>query len=176
MLVSCQCMHARLFSCLYVSWIHYPCLFDLSYPSPSFCSPNLCTPAFPPLHNIVIIVLTIIVTIIFKKFRNISKEKSTKCRDGCMDIWRHWLTKYTNKKSTFHNIATFHTAIPTQVAVDIDIVPWPPIICYSCRDGCVKCSNVVENALLVCILCQPVHTPPSIHPSLHLVLRHFFLK
>ena len=29
-----------------------------------------------------------------------------------------------------------------------------------------KCSNVVECALLVCVLCQPV--PPSIHPSLHL--------
>ena len=27
--------------------------------------------------------------------------------------WRHWLTKYTNKESTFHNIATFHTTIPT---------------------------------------------------------------
>ena len=25
----------------------------------------------------------------------------------------HWLTKYTNKKSTFLNIATFHTTIPT---------------------------------------------------------------
>ena len=37
----------------------------------------------------------------------------------------------------------------------------------------VKCSkfhieiNVVECALLVCVLCQPV--PPSIHPSLHLI-------
>ena len=25
--------------------------------------------------------------------------------------WRHWLTKYTDKESTFHNIATFHTTI-----------------------------------------------------------------
>ena len=24
------------------------------------------------------------------------------------------------------------------------------------RDGCVKCSNVVNCALLVCVLCQPV--------------------
>ena len=31
----------------------------------------------------------------------------------------------------------------------------------------VKCSNVVECALLVCVLCQPV--PPSIHPSLNLI-------
>ena len=23
--------------------------------------------------------------------------------------WRHWLTKYTDKESTFNNIATFHT-------------------------------------------------------------------
>ena len=38
--------------------------------------------------------------------------------------------------------------------------------CYLCRDGCVKCSNVVECARLVCVLSQPV--PPSIHPSLHL--------
>ena len=32
-----------------------------------------------------------------------------------MAEWRHWLTKYTNKDlvSTFHNIATFHTTIPT---------------------------------------------------------------
>ena len=28
-----------------------------------------------------------------------------------MAKWRHWLTKYTNKESTFHNIATFHTTI-----------------------------------------------------------------
>ena len=27
--------------------------------------------------------------------------------------WRHWLTKYTNKESKFHNIATFHITIPT---------------------------------------------------------------
>ena len=27
--------------------------------------------------------------------------------------WRHWLTKYTNKESTFHNIATFYTTIPS---------------------------------------------------------------
>ena len=32
---------------------------------------------------------------------------------GWVDRWRHWLTKYTNKESTFHNIATFHTTIPT---------------------------------------------------------------
>ena len=32
--------------------------------------------------------------------------------------------------------------------------------CYFCRDGCVKCSNGVECALLVCVLCQPVpHAP-----------------
>ena len=44
-----------------------------------------------------------------------------------------------------------------------------PIHCYLCRDGCcVKCSNVVECALLVC---QPVL--PSIHPSLHFFLEFF---
>ena len=30
---------------------------------------------------------------------------------GWMD--GHWLTKYTNKESTFYNIATFRTTIPT---------------------------------------------------------------
>ena len=25
---------------------------------------------------------------------------------------KHWLTKYTDKESAFHNIATFHTTIP----------------------------------------------------------------
>ena len=41
---------------------------------------------------------------------------------------------------------------------------------YLCRDGWVKCSSDVECALLVCVLCQPVHpVHPSIHPSLHLV-------
>ena len=30
--------------------------------------------------------------------------------------WRHWLTKYMDKESTFHNIATLHTTVPTQVA------------------------------------------------------------
>ena len=30
--------------------------------------------------------------------------------------WKHWLTKYRNKKeSTFHNIATFHTTIPIYI-------------------------------------------------------------
>ena len=34
--------------------------------------------------------------------------------------WRHWLSKYTDKESTlFHNIATFHTTIPTYVAMNI---------------------------------------------------------
>ena len=70
-----------------------------------------------------------------------------------------------------------YMALPSttiSIAVDIDIVPhatcrWHNINihCYLCRDGCVECSNVVECALLVCALCQPV--PPSIHPSLHLV-------
>ena len=34
-------------------------------------------------------------------------------RGAWVDGWRHWLTKYTNKENTFHNIATFHTTIPT---------------------------------------------------------------
>ena len=32
-----------------------------------------------------------------------------------------------------------------------------------CRDGCVKCSNVVGCALLVCVLCQPVTVASSCH-------------
>ena len=36
---------------------------------------------------------------------------------GWMDALADKVHKYTNKESTFHNIATFHTTIPTQVAV-----------------------------------------------------------
>ena len=78
-----------------------------------------------------------------------------------MTGWRHWLTKYTNKENTFQDVATFHTTIPTYVAVNIDILP-TSVSLYLCRDGCVKGSNVVECALLVCVLCQPV--PPTGHP------------
>ena len=39
------------------------------------------------------------------------------------------------------------------------------------RDGCVKCSDVVECALLVCVLCQPV--PPPSHPY---IWSRFFLE
>ena len=46
-----------------------------------------------------------------KKFKKISKRNLPNV--GMVDGWRHWLTKYTNKESTFHNIATFHTTIPT---------------------------------------------------------------
>ena len=54
---------------------------------------------------------------------------------GWVDGWRHWLTKYTSKESTFRNTATFHTTIPTQVAVTYHY--------YLCRDGCVKCMLMV---------------------------------
>ena len=30
-----------------------------------------------------------------------------------MPGWRQWLTKYMDKESTFHNIATLHTNVPT---------------------------------------------------------------
>ena len=40
----------------------------------------------------------------------ISKKKSRPTVG--MAGWRHWLTKYTDKEGTFHNIATFHTTIP----------------------------------------------------------------
>ena len=54
--------------------------------------------------------------------------------------WRHWVTKYTDKES-MHN----------------------PQHCYISHNypykGCVKCSNVVECALLVRELCHPM--PPS---------------
>ena len=45
-------------------------------------------------------------------------KKSTKIRNGWTDgDTGLTLTKYTNKESTFHNFGTFHTTIPTQVAV-----------------------------------------------------------
>ena len=46
-----------------------------------------------------------------KKFKRFLKEIYQ--IEGWVDGWRHWLTNYTNKESTFHNIATFHTTIPT---------------------------------------------------------------
>ena len=45
--------------------------------------------------------------------------------------------------------------------------------CYLCRDGCVKCSNVVECTLFVCVLCQPV--PPTI-PTFGRLLLEIFLN
>ena len=47
------------------------------------------------------------------------------------------------------------------------------IHCYLCRDSCVKCSLVVECALIVCVLCQPVH--PSSHSYIYIHLENFFL-
>ena len=47
-----------------------------------------------------------------KKFNEISKRNLPNVgMGGWMEAG--WLTKYTNKESTFHNIATFHTTIPT---------------------------------------------------------------
>ena len=55
-----------------------------------------------------------------------------------------------------HSIATFtQPSLRKQLAV-----AYYNIHCYFCRDGCVKCNNVVECALLACALCQPV--TPSI--------------
>ena len=44
--------------------------------------------------------------------------------------------------------------------------------CYLYRDGCVKCSNVVEYALLDCALCHSV--PPSSHPYIWKVFFEIF--
>ena len=41
------------------------------------------------------------------------------------------------------------------------------IHCYLCRDSCVKCSNAVECALIVCVLWQPCSA--SIQPFVHLL-------
>ena len=51
-----------------------------------------------------------------KKNRNKKKRfQKTSTKYIGMAGRRHWLTKFTNKGSTFHNIATvtFHTTIPT---------------------------------------------------------------
>ena len=61
---------------------------------------------------------------------------------------RHWLTKYKDKESTFHNIVTFHITA-TYVGMRLCEMLWNVV---SLSDG---------------VLCQPV--PPSIQPSLHLV-------
>ena len=74
----------------------------------------------------------------------------------------HWLTKYTDKESTFPSITTFHTTIPTQVAVTNCVNQC--VTCYLCRDGCVnvKCSNVVKCVLLICVISKPL--PSFSHP------------
>ena len=48
--------------------------------------------------------------------------------DVGMGRWSHWLTKCTSKESTFHNIVTFHTTIPTEVAVNIVLVYSMPLL------------------------------------------------
>ena len=50
-----------------------------------------------------------IITVNIKLIRSIvanTKENFLKCRDGWMEAM-HWVTKYTNKESTFHNIVHF---------------------------------------------------------------------
>ena len=69
-------------------------------------------------------------------------------------------------------LRTFHTTIPIHKQQLILILCHLACHCYLCRYGRVKCSDVVECALLVCVPCQPMH--PSIHPSLHFV--DFFKK
>ena len=53
-----------------------------------------------------------------------------------MDGWKHWLTKYTNKESTFH-ITLLHFTQPLILC---------HLVCH-CYNGCVKCSNVMWNVL-----------------------------
>ena len=51
--------------------------------------------------------------------KNYSSLKRAEIRNYKRNLYQmyielaHWLTKNTNKESTFHNIATFHTTIPT---------------------------------------------------------------
>ena len=45
--------------------------------------------------------------------KEIYKTSKSNLPNVGMAKWRHWLTKYANNESTFHNIATFHTTIPT---------------------------------------------------------------
>ena len=51
--------------------------------------------------------------------------------------WRHWLTKYRNKESTFHNIATLTSHNYTYMSSSDTLVSMF-VHCYLCRDGCVK--------------------------------------
>ena len=48
--------------------------------------------------------------------------------------------------------------------MDVDIVPLSMSLLLMQGYGCVKCSNVLECALLICVLCQPVPPYPSTHP------------
>ena len=74
----------------------------------------------------------------------ISKKKSSWSRTY-MAQWMHWLTKYRNKKCNAH--CDMH-------------------YCYLCRDAGLlnnvamlwSAYHCVHMALLVCVLCQPVHS------------------
>ena len=82
--------------------------------------------------------------------------------------WRHWLTKYTNKESTFHNIATFRTTY-IQVAahqltqINIQSLLW--------KDGCLEC---IKECCGMCFPCLcTLSASATFQPSLHLL--DFFL-
>ena len=86
-------------------------------------------------------------TILSHKVWKISTQLSYCMKTARAHFWSYCPTAHLMQQhTTWHNI-NFH--------------------CYLCRDGCIKCSNVVECALLVYLLCQPVHL--SIYPSLYLV-------
>ena len=76
---------------------------------------------------------------------------------GWLDGSRHWLTKYTNMQvehsQSQYNIATFHSV----EAIGGTIIN---IHGYLCRDGCVKCSNMLWNvlSLFVYFVSQCLHT------------------
>ena len=63
----------------------------------------------------------------------------------------HWLTKYANKESTFHNITTFHTTVSYINSSD---TLGGTIFISNATKGIWLCEmiNVVECALLVCVL------------------------
>ena len=88
-----------------------------------------------------------------------------------MAVWRisNWLTKHTNKESTFHNIAiqfTHHNKYSSSNTPVGTIAIFTAI--YLCNNGCVKCSNVLKCALLVCVY----YVSQCLHPAIPIT---FFL-
>ena len=90
------------------------------------------------------------VTLLMERSVHVARSQNRYINHGVENLWPLTMHKYTHNlyKYSMQWHARWHNI---------------NIHCYLCRDSCVKCSNVVECALLVCVLCQPI-PPSSTHP------------